>query len=37
MVKVHLPLIHAVCAGDQAKAVEEMTLLVEKAEAPFRQ
>jgi GntR family transcriptional repressor for pyruvate dehydrogenase complex len=37
VVKVHLPLIHAVCAGDQAKAIEEMTLLVEKAEAPFRQ
>ncbi len=37
VVMVHVPLIMAVCAGDQAKAVEEMTLLVEKAEGPFRQ
>ena len=37
VVKVHLPLVAAVCAGDQAKAVEEMTLLVDKAEVPFRQ
>ena len=37
VVKVHVPLVVAVCAGDQVRAVEEMTLLIEKAEAPFRQ
>jgi hypothetical protein len=37
VVSVHVPLIAAVCAGDQRKAVEEMTLLIDKAEVPFRQ
>ncbi len=35
VVAVHLPLIKAVCAGDQAEAAKVMTDLVEKAEAPF--
>jgi len=37
VVGVHLPLVAAVCAGDQKKAVEEMTSLVDRAEVPFRQ
>jgi GntR family transcriptional regulator, transcriptional repressor for pyruvate dehydrogenase complex len=37
VVNVHVPLVAAVCAGDQKKAVEEMTALVDRAEVPFRQ
>ena len=37
VVAAHVPLVAAVCAGDVGKAVEQMTLLVEKAEVPFRQ
>jgi GntR family transcriptional regulator, transcriptional repressor for pyruvate dehydrogenase complex len=37
VVSVHLPLVAAVVAGDQKKAVEEMTLLIDRAEVPFRQ
>jgi GntR family transcriptional repressor for pyruvate dehydrogenase complex len=37
VVEVHVPLVRAVCAGDQKTAVNEMTLLLDKAEAPFRQ
>jgi len=36
VVQVHIPLVAAVCAGDQKKAVEEMTALVDRAEVPFR-
>jgi GntR family transcriptional regulator, transcriptional repressor for pyruvate dehydrogenase complex len=36
VVAAHVPLVAAVCAGDSRKAVEEMTMLVEKAETPFR-
>ena len=36
VVAVHVPVIAAICAGDSHKAVEEMTMLVERAEAPFR-
>jgi GntR family transcriptional repressor for pyruvate dehydrogenase complex len=37
VVQAHMPLVSAVVAGDARKAAEEMTLLVEKAEVPFRQ
>jgi len=37
VVSVHVPLVAAVVAGDQKKAVEEMTSLVDRAEGPFRQ
>lgn len=36
VVSVHVPLVAAVCAGDQKKAVQEMTSLVDRAEVPFR-
>jgi GntR family transcriptional regulator, transcriptional repressor for pyruvate dehydrogenase complex len=36
VVAAHAPVIAAVCAGDSCKAAEEMTLLVERSEVPFR-
>ena len=37
VVEVHVPVVAAVCAGDSRQAVAEMTLLVDRAEAPFRE
>jgi GntR family transcriptional repressor for pyruvate dehydrogenase complex len=37
VVEVHLPVVAAVCAGDAHQAVLEMTVLVDKAEVPFRE
>lgn len=36
IVAAHVPVVAAVCAGDSRKAVEEMTILVNMAEVPFR-
>jgi GntR family transcriptional regulator, transcriptional repressor for pyruvate dehydrogenase complex len=37
IVEVHLPVVAAVCAGDARRALEEMTILVDMAEVPFRE
>jgi GntR family transcriptional repressor for pyruvate dehydrogenase complex len=37
IVDVHMPLVAAVIAGDAHRAVEEMTILVDMAEVPFRE
>lgn len=36
IVDVHVPIVAAVCAGDSHRAVTEMTILLDMAEAPFR-